>query len=147
MEASMEGGWALVIGEPDQGELRARPAELLKEVVGEIRSFPTPGDALDAFCLDGSDLRTTSLILLVVDQRGKGEISWTWLSLFAHLGLGPVILLVDEVNSEIERRARATGVRHCLEESHLARHHGLLVRVAQRVLEGTRDLVPVGAAV
>ena len=135
------GDLALLIGRPmGEGASWTRPAELLREVVGRIRTYPTPGDALDGICTDGDALRSARRILLVVDQRGTEEIRWTWISLLAHLDLGPVILLVDESDAELERRARATGVLRCVEERHLARHPGLLVRAARAALDRGRRL-------
>jgi hypothetical protein len=130
---SAAGDLALVIGRPaGNGSAWTRPAELLKGVVGEILSCPTPGDAMDRFCGHGDSLPPDRRVLLVVDQRGQAEIAWTWISLFSHLGLGPLVLLVDSVDAEIEWRARKTGVLRCFEERHLARHPGLLVRAVRR---------------
>ena len=130
------GDLALLIGRPvGQGNPWTRPAELLKEVVGEILTFPTPGDALDGFCLRRGILPWARRVLLVIDQRGAAEIRWTWLALLAHLDFGPLILLVDEVDAELEGRARRAGVLRCLGERLLARHPGLLVRAARRALE------------
>lgn len=127
---------ALLIGRPvGQGRAWTRPAELLKEVVGEILTFPTPVDALDEFCSQGDALRAARSVLLVLDQRGTAEVRWTWLSLLAHLDFGPLILLVDEVDVALECRARRTGVLRCLAERHLARHPGLLVRAVRRALD------------
>lgn len=129
------GDLALLIGEPvGQGRAWTRPAELLREVVGEILTFATPGDALDGFCSRAIALRSARKILLVVDQRGTAEIRWTWISLLAHLDFGPLILLVDEVDVELEGRARRSGVLRCIEERHLARHPGLLLRAVRGAL-------------
>ncbi|MFN0006357.1 MAG: hypothetical protein ACKVXR_00490 [Planctomycetota bacterium] len=127
---------ALLIGRPvGQGRAWTKPAELLQEVVGEILTYPTPGDAMDRFSSHGEALSSARSIVLVVDQRGTAEIHWTWISLFAHLGLGPLILLVDTLDAEIEGRARRTGVLRCVEERHLARHPGLLVRAVSGALD------------
>lgn len=126
------GDLALLIGRPmGQGRAWTKPAELLREVVGEILTYPTPGDAMDRFSSHGEGLHSARSILLVVDQRGTAEIQWTWISLFAHLGFGPLILLVDSVDAEVESRARKTGVLRCVEERFLARHPGLLVRAVR----------------
>ena len=108
---------------------------MLKEIVGEVLAFPTPGDALDGFCSRSDALRSARKVLLVVDQRGGAEIRWTWIALLAHLAFGPLILLVDEVDAELARRARRAGVLRCLEERHLARHPGMLVRAARGALD------------
>jgi len=140
------GDLALLIGTPmGQGRAWTRPFELLRELVGAILTFPSPADALEGFFSHAEILRSSRRVLLVVDQRGSAEIRWTWVSLLAHLEFGPLILLVDELDPELERRARATGVLRCLEERHLARHPGLLVRAARRALE--RGLRLAGAPV
>jgi len=128
---------ALWIGGPrESAGARTNPAQLLAGVVREIRKYPTPADALDGFCSRGDALRSTRLILLVVDQRGRppSDIRWTWLTLLAHLGFGPLILLVDELEAAIVERARRSGVLRCIEERHLARHPGLLRRAVRRAL-------------
>lgn len=132
----VEGDLALLIGRPvGQGRTWTKPAELLRGVVGEILTYPTPGDAMDRFGSQGEALRSARSIVLVVDQRGTAEIHWTWISLFAHLGFGPLILLVDSVDAEVEGRARKTGVLRCVEERHLARHPGILVRAVRGALD------------
>ena len=113
----------------------------MREVVGKILTFETPGDALDGFFQVGDALRSARRILLVVDQRGTREIRWTWISLLAHLDLGPLILLVDDVDRDLESRAARTGVLRCVEERHLARHPGMLVRAARRALDRTKRFV------
>jgi len=136
------GDLALLVGRPaGKGTAWTRPGELLREVVGKILTFETPGDALDGFFSAGDALRAARRILLVVDQRGVNEIRWTWIALLAHLDLGPLILLVDEVDLELESRARRTGVLRCVEERHLARHPGMLVRAARRALDRTKRFV------
>lgn len=132
---NVAGDLALVIGRPmGHGRTWTKPAELLRDVVGEILTYPTPADAMDRFCSHGDVLASARRILLVVDQRGTAEIHWTWISLFAHLGFGPLILLVDSVDAEVERLARKTGVLRCVEERHLSRHPGLLVRAVRGAL-------------
>jgi hypothetical protein len=119
--------------------------ELLERAAYETRAFASPGGALDGFFAHGDALRSARRVLLVVDQRGREEIRWTWVSLLAHLDFGPVILLVDEVDTEIERRAERAGVLRCLEERHLARHPGLLLSAARRAFDSGRSLAPLGA--
>jgi hypothetical protein len=123
---------ALLIGGTEGAALAADPIELLERVAGEVRCFDSPADALDGLCARQA-LPPFRHFLFVVDQRGGGEARWASLAQLAHLGIGPVILLVEHSSPDVVRRARRQGIG-CLDARELSDRPGVLVRAARRAL-------------